>query len=132
MSTCMASPNAEAGRGWILESPGRDQMKVQRERYVSVFPREQNNNRGGESYHGPIQFNVRRGFLIFKVIYQQTVHPRERAGLCFVLIQKILDTSTGHLQVGAGLVISTLPLATPDFEPYSCETKQLSFIGIIL
>lgn len=33
----------------------------------------------GESYHGPIQLNVRRGFLIFKAIYQQTVHPREES-----------------------------------------------------
>lgn len=57
----------------------RDKMKVQREWYVFVFPQRAEQQQVGESYHGPIQLNVRRDFLIFKAIYRQTVHPREES-----------------------------------------------------
>ena len=60
-------------------------MKVQREWYVFVFPQRAEQQQVGESYHGPIQLNVRRDFLIFKAIYLQmqgderAVHPREES-----------------------------------------------------
>lgn len=68
---------------------------------------------------------------MFKQTTCETVHPREEAGLLCVLIKKILDTSTGHLQVGAGLVISAF--SHSDFVRTPIVVRpNISFIGIIL